>query len=152
MQNHICRHIRYNGVRCGSPALRDKHFCYYHHTFHTKHEPLNPAIDPALLERECTTAEALRHPVLAEYHGYKPKTPIMLNLPVLEDRDSVLLAISMVVTALGEYRMQPNHANSILFGLQLALSNLGRYQPGETAEKTPVTETELGSDGLAIAA
>jgi hypothetical protein len=148
----ICRHVRYNGIRCGSPALRQNHFCYYHHTFHTKHEPLNPAIDPALLEREGLTADTIRHPVIAEYTGYKPATPVMLNLPTLEDRDSVLLAISMVVTALGEYRIQPGHANSILFGLQLALANLARYQPNDTSAATPVTEIELHSDGRSIAA
>ncbi len=27
-----CRHIHLSGHRCGSPALRDESFCYYHHT------------------------------------------------------------------------------------------------------------------------
>jgi hypothetical protein len=26
----ICTHIKVNGVRCGSPALRSEHFCYFH--------------------------------------------------------------------------------------------------------------------------
>jgi hypothetical protein len=26
----ICEHIKPGGARCGSPALRDKQFCYYH--------------------------------------------------------------------------------------------------------------------------
>lgn len=30
----ICRHIKTNGQRCGSPALRDNHFCYYHDKIH----------------------------------------------------------------------------------------------------------------------
>ena len=28
----ICRHIKLNGERCGSPALRDQAFCYFHRT------------------------------------------------------------------------------------------------------------------------
>lgn len=26
-----CEHIKSNGVRCGSPALRDRRFCYFHY-------------------------------------------------------------------------------------------------------------------------
>ena len=26
----VCRHIKSNGIRCGSPALRGNAFCYYH--------------------------------------------------------------------------------------------------------------------------
>jgi hypothetical protein len=149
MPTEICRHVRYNGVRCGSPALRENNFCYYHHTFHTKHEPLNPALTPAMLARDELTETAMRHPLIALDQGYRSRTPIMLNLPTLEDRDSVLLAISMVVTALGEYRIEAKLANSILFGLQLALSNLGRYQP---TDGICVTETTPGPDGRPIAA
>jgi hypothetical protein len=72
----------------------------------------------------------------------------MLNLPTIEDRDSLQLAISMVVTALGEYRIKPAHANSILFGLQLALANLRRVEPSELA---PVTEFETAANGHALA-
>ena len=28
--NHSCTHIKVNGLRCGSPALRGEQFCYYH--------------------------------------------------------------------------------------------------------------------------
>jgi hypothetical protein len=31
----ICRHIKANGLRCGSPALKDTQFCYYHLKIHT---------------------------------------------------------------------------------------------------------------------
>lgn len=30
----ICRHIKTNGQRCGSPSLRDNYFCYYHDKIH----------------------------------------------------------------------------------------------------------------------
>ncbi len=25
-----CQHIKFNGIQCGSPALRSKNFCYFH--------------------------------------------------------------------------------------------------------------------------
>ena len=25
-----CQHIKTNGTQCGSPALKDNQFCYYH--------------------------------------------------------------------------------------------------------------------------
>ena len=31
----ICRHIKTNGLRCESPALKDAQFCYYHSKVHT---------------------------------------------------------------------------------------------------------------------
>ena len=30
-KKYYCRHIFTDGHRCGSPALRNQHFCYYHH-------------------------------------------------------------------------------------------------------------------------
>ena len=30
----ICEHIKDNGFRCGSPALRGRHFCYFHSRAH----------------------------------------------------------------------------------------------------------------------
>ncbi len=30
----ICEHVKDNGVRCGSPALRVRHFCYHHSRAH----------------------------------------------------------------------------------------------------------------------
>jgi len=31
----ICEHIKDNGRRCGTPAIRGRHFCYYHSRAHT---------------------------------------------------------------------------------------------------------------------
>ena len=30
----ICEHIKDNGLRCGSPAIRGRHFCYFHSRAH----------------------------------------------------------------------------------------------------------------------
>ncbi|MGB6727428.1 MAG: hypothetical protein WBE74_16170, partial [Terracidiphilus sp.] len=31
----VCRHVKSNGLRCGSPALRGNAFCYYHSKSHS---------------------------------------------------------------------------------------------------------------------
>jgi len=33
----ICEHIKNDGIRCGTPALRGRHFCYYHDRVHRLH-------------------------------------------------------------------------------------------------------------------
>jgi hypothetical protein len=34
-----CQHIKLNGVRCGSPALRGKDLCYFHNRHERHVEP-----------------------------------------------------------------------------------------------------------------
>ena len=33
----LCEHIKNNGIRCGTPALRGRHFCYHHDRVHRGH-------------------------------------------------------------------------------------------------------------------
>jgi len=58
----ICTHIKINGVRCGSPALRGKEFCYFHQRMiRGVSTPQNPRIHPlALIENEERTRQAIR--------------------------------------------------------------------------------------------
>jgi hypothetical protein len=30
MQYETCRHVKEDGAYCGSPALRERKYCYYH--------------------------------------------------------------------------------------------------------------------------
>jgi hypothetical protein len=48
MPTRTCTHIKVNGVRCGSPALRNEDFCYFHYRMLCKSR-INPV---ALLENE----------------------------------------------------------------------------------------------------
>jgi len=34
----ICEHIKNDGIRCGTPALRGRHFCYHHDRVHRGHQ------------------------------------------------------------------------------------------------------------------
>jgi hypothetical protein len=43
-----CQHIKVDGTRCGSPALRQKMFCYFHNRVRKLHiGPLAPVLEDA---------------------------------------------------------------------------------------------------------
>src|SRR5438132_2143786 len=47
-----CEHIKANGLRCGSPALRQRRYCYFHFCAHDlrrrRHQPNAPFVLPLL--------------------------------------------------------------------------------------------------------
>ena len=46
-----CEHIKINGEPCGSPALRDRDYCYFHEAFYDlNHMPGSPDYEPPVLE------------------------------------------------------------------------------------------------------
>lgn len=40
-----CEHVKLDGVRCGSPALKGKPLCYFHHRVHQRHETWIPFLE-----------------------------------------------------------------------------------------------------------
>jgi hypothetical protein len=45
----LCRHIKPNGLRCESPALKGQNFCYYHSKVHTVGAELSSKYGPLQL-------------------------------------------------------------------------------------------------------
>ncbi len=82
-----CHHIKDDGVRCGSPALRGKDLCYFH-------------------------LRQLRE---------RPR----LHLPLLEDRPSIQYAVTQVMRAVLEDRVDNQRLRLLLYALQVASMNLG---------------------------
>jgi hypothetical protein len=93
----ICRHLMPTGRRCGSPAVRDKAFCFYHglDRRHPRTRPTRPRPAPAIV------------------------------LPALDNRASIQESISILLAALGDNRLDPRKAGKMLYGLQLASTNAG---------------------------
>lgn len=85
-----CRHIMPSGAKCKSPALRDLPFCYFHTSLHRFGE---------------SAARADNEP---------------LEIPALEDRSAVQIALTQVLGALGSSRLDPRRAGLFLYGLQIA--------------------------------
>jgi hypothetical protein len=137
----ICRHIKTNGERCGSPALNDHAFCYYHRNLTQRH-PRPPAPDPT---------PAIIHPMdpLRELQ-LAAITQSNLNLPLLEDRESIQLAASMIIGALARNVLDTKRAATLLYGLQVASANAVRLNHAPSLDYI-VTQTTLTPTGEEIA-
>ena len=136
MPTKVCRHIRTNGERCGSPALNSEVFCYYHVQSGKRHRSLharsgNPRsgsietiIHPMTLQDGTQ-----REPLTAEYLSLQSPAPLQLDFPPLEDRHSIQLALSMLITALAQDRLDSRRAAILLYGLQIASANAKDLTP-----------------------
>jgi len=91
-----CQHVKVNGTQCGSPALRRRRRCYFH--------------EQVRVERARTQAD-----VFAQRR---------FELPVLEDANSVQVALMKVMELLACGRMDHKTAGLMLYALQTATVNL----------------------------
>jgi hypothetical protein len=98
-----CQHVKSNGIQCGSPALKDKHFCYYH--------------------QRC-------HPIAWNYRDgpYSNYSQSTLTLPVFEDAHSIQITLRHVVEFILQHRIDDKKAGLVLYALQIASSNLKRLE------------------------
>ncbi|MFZ0797907.1 MAG: DUF5763 domain-containing protein [Terriglobales bacterium] len=94
-----CQHTKKDGSPCGSPALRNRQFCYYH-------------------DRQ--------RPVLQDVNGSAKFPPAPFFLPLLEDANSIQRALGKVCDHLLHRRLDPKKAGVLLYALQQASTNLGR--------------------------
>jgi hypothetical protein len=102
-KSYQCRHIRTTGRRCGSPSLRNEHFCYFHQT--TRRPP--------------DQAEAR---AIAAGYPIEPK----LHFESFEDRPSVQLCLLEVMNRIASGAIEKKLAGILLYGLQIAANNLPR--------------------------
>ena len=108
-----CRHIHTRGVQCGSPALSGRGFCFFHQNLHDRHQ---------VFHRTAGTPGYL----LPGQH---------VELPALEDREAVQLALSVVINALATGQLETRRATALLYGLQLAGMNARPYTPFTNPER-----------------
>ncbi len=128
MQYSLCRHIKTNGLQCQSPSLSSSDWCYFHSRLHQRHT-------------------SFRH--TAATRGYLiPGQHI--ELTALEDRESVQVALSVVINALATGHLETKRATALLYGLQLASMNTARLQLKPYAPDV-VRTLESTPDGLDLA-
>jgi hypothetical protein len=133
----ICRHIKINGERCGSPALSSHAFCYFHRNLSQRHSKPAPEI-PTII-----------HPVDGrEPHAAAPQPSLIL--PPLEDRESIQFAASIIIGALARNTLDTKRASILLYGLQVASANAARLNHKPSRDYL-VIETTLTSSGDEIA-
>lgn len=96
-RDHQCHFYQApTGQRCGSPALKGEYYCYHHHLKHYKRA------NRVLIDPEVTRME----------------------LPVIEDRASIFVALTAVIHRLAENTIDTRRAGQMIYGLQLALRAL----------------------------
>src|SRR6202790_4917823 len=121
-----CEHIKVNGTQCGSPALRRSHFCFFHKRWHESRIVLNA--------NRASRARAA------------------LDLPVLEDADSIQVSLMQVMRLILNGQVDPKTAGLLLYALQTASSNLSRinFEPAVPTcvviDPRTVDQTTLGED------
>ncbi len=143
MSYKLCRHVRINGKRCKSPQRQDSVFCYFHKRSKSDHHAVTAGISThdttvVLGPNGEHIVQSFPNPALLHLSE--------LNLPPLEDPESIQVAISLVVTALARNRIDPRRAGPILYGLQLASGNVRKAttEPHPSTVVQEVTESETG--------
>jgi hypothetical protein len=92
-----CQHVKLNGTQCGSPALRRKRHCHFHHRMQDGRK---------------------------RYGQGEVSPRPMYSMSLLEDANSVQVALMQVLELLACGQMEPRVAGLMLYGLQIASSNL----------------------------
>jgi hypothetical protein len=87
-----CTHLKQDGVLCGSPALRGKKLCFYHHRDHQRRQ---------YVERLLRLNDPLRP------SAPLPRNPFELQVLLYE-----------VMTAVAEKRITTRRAGKVLYALQ----------------------------------
>ena len=93
-----CQHLKINGTQCESPALRRNRFCFFHKRF--QDEQIKLSTDRA--RRGVAT----------------------FVLPVLEDANSIQIALMQVMRLLVAQQLDHKTASLLLYALQTASTNL----------------------------
>jgi hypothetical protein len=128
MQLALCRHIKTNGTRCQAPSLTGGLWCYFHHRLHQRHNTFRPTA-------------ATRGYLIPGQH---------VELSALEDRESVQVALSVVINALATGQLDIKRATALLYGLQLASNNTRGLQTKPFAPDV-VRAIQSSPEGLDLA-
>jgi hypothetical protein len=104
-----CQHIKVNGTQCGSPAVREHNYCYFHVRWHRKGREVN-----------------------AYFQEQK-----ILAMPSLEDANSIQVGLAEVMRQLGAQMIDHKTAALFLYALQIASANV-KFTNFEPEQKTQV--------------
>jgi hypothetical protein len=118
-----CHYIKVNGTRCGSPALRNRRFCYFHQRWH---------------EQRVTI------PNRDSQHQTR------IELPVLQDANSIQMALTQMMRLILEQRIDHQQARLLLYALQIASQNLPRTKFVDMPKDTVVDPAWLSQVGVGM--
>ena len=110
-----CEHFKTNGIRCGSPAMNQYKFCFFHQR-------------------------------MDEVRNFRRERPnFRLDLPLLEDANAIQIAVQEVINAVAEDRLDRRRAGLMLYGLNIAVSNLRNvdFEPRQLREQSGEIESPV---------
>ena len=119
---HRCQHIKVNGTQCGSPAMREEKYCYFHMRWHASR------MSVILKQREHWIA----------------------GLPTLEDANSIQVGLAEVMRLLVTQEVDHKTGALLLYAMQTASANLKRtsFEPEPTRvviDRDCVAQRPLGA-------
>src|SRR6059058_3543934 len=119
-----CQHIKTNGTQCGSPAMRNGEYCYFHRRWRMT------TVDLSLNAHHVTTE---------------------FVLPVLEDADSIQITLGQIMRMIVCRQVDTKSAGLLLYALQIASANLRRtgfepYHRNVTVDLFRVPERIIGDE------
>jgi hypothetical protein len=122
----ICEHIKPGGERCGSPALRDEKYCYYHTDVRKRIPKVNLMV-------------TLWNPHPESDPNYR------YDMPYLEDPEALQMALTQFIHVVSQERIKVDRAKLVLSALYCASLNLRLMEKGarrkatSAAKKAPAT-------------
>lgn len=109
-----CQHVRSNGTRCGSPALKGNLFCYYH--------------------QQC-------RPVTFDYSKCRSDySSSDVTLPLFDDPHAIQITLHRVTELVLRHQIDQKDASLTLYALQLAMFNLKRVERDQPKPEEIVTD------------
>jgi len=105
MDLQLCEHIKVGGTRCGSPALKDEKYCYYHIAVHRLVPRMNLFVD-------------INNPYSAGQPGYDSM------FPYPEDTAAIQIGFTQLIHGLSRGWIDHKRGRLILAALQGAAANL----------------------------
>jgi hypothetical protein len=120
-----CQHLKTNGTQCGSPALRNGEYCYFHRRWRMTSVDLTQSV-----------------------HHVTP----MFDLPVLEDADSIQITLGQIMRMIVCRQVDSKSAGLLLYALQIASANLRRthfepcFKQHVTVDLLRVPDRVIGDD------
>ena len=124
MSLRLCTHIKTNGLKCASPALRHHTLCYFHYQW----------------QRRDQRRIRLGGPI-----GMNKNSGV--ELPLLDGPEAILVSIMEIQAALLDQRIPIKMGTALLYSLQLALqAKISHFGLGHSGSVRECPELELELD------
>jgi hypothetical protein len=125
-------------------------FCFYHAELERRHRRCSArrSTVPTVVHPMTQQDGAQSDPLYAQL----PEPWLPFDLPRLEDRHAIQVALSLIITALAQQRIDPKRAALLFYGLQIASTNARQLNPIPKRDPGKVSKTILDDFSLELIA